>query len=92
MNESTIIGILILLAGLLFGTRRLAKSQKGKRPGRPDKPADPPRPNTAELDRAEAVADHERKSVEKSVADAVEGKSDADNPHGLADAANKRRR
>lgn len=91
------LAVVALIAFL--GLRSLVKPERGPHPGRAEVDPDPPRPNTSAVDREAAVADHEAQEVEWAVERAMGGETLADNPphdladpHGLADALNRRRR
>lgn len=86
-------GAVAILLGLalafLFGANTVGRPKGGSRPAKPE---EPPRPNTAPLDRAEAIADHEATHQQEDVQQAVKGRLDHENPHGLAGSVNRRRR
>ena len=92
MDSATVIGALLSLVALMFGLGKLSKPKRGKRPGRAAKPVEPERPDVAPLDEQAARMDERGERIGEGVFDAVEGKGEQDNPHGLADLANKRRR
>lgn len=86
------LGVVAAVVVFLLGANTLGRPARGNHPGRPDRPPEPPRPDTSRLDREEAVADHEAARVRDDVDGATgHGRGGEDNPHGLADAVNRRR-
>lgn len=88
-----IIAALAALAALVLGANVVARPQRGKTPGRPQTPPDPPKPDTEHLTREESIADHTAAQVQQEVAEALDTEEEhPGNPHGLADTVNRRRR
>lgn len=84
-----------LLAALVLGALALLLGRRWTAPrphSKPQVPPEPPPPDTSAQDAQAAVADHEAAETREQVDKALAGESEPDNPHGLADAVNRRRR